>query len=130
MSDVGRREFGRRPHTEQPRRGDPASFQACAALAEINRIRSEGNNYNVFNKNVCTALVNRILEAAHVGSDVLYTVPARSEQYLSEIGSPDVQPAPGGLVSPHQQMWPQPEDGDASPADFSDWYTRWVKPLR
>ena len=220
--------------------------QASAALAEIERIRSEGNNYNVFNKNVCTAIVNRILEAAHVGSDVLYTVPARSEQYLSEIeksvprpkflldgagrpirvpkslrdlqsdyafvgggydtpsehlgrfpaeaqaatdgdatpradgevrtdrapgrylrsrpadsaaptvfdsgmsavpyipqvslapqapsggvsGSPDVQPAPGGLVSPYQQMWPQPEDGDASPADFSDWYTRWVKPLR
>jgi len=199
--------------------------QAHAALAEIDRIRSEGNNYNIFNKNVCTAIVSRILEAAGIGSDVLYTVPSRSEQYLSEIekslpkpkflldgaGRPipvpkalrdmqsdyafvgggydtpseglghfpagplastsgEVTPQAEGGVGPrrvpgrflrnrpadspaptvfdsgtsairyipqvplvppeHQPMWPQLGDGDTSPADFSDWYSRWVKPLR
>jgi hypothetical protein len=214
--------------------------QARAALAEIGRIRAEGNNYNIFNKNVCTAIVNRILKAAGVGSDVLYTVPARSQQYLSEIekanpkpkfvldgaGRPvpvpeqlrdmqedyafvgggydtpserlgrfpegvqsladgDVSPhaqakagvnvvpgrylrsrpadsatpnafdggtapvpfiphvslapqttpagqmagSPDQLIAPSQQMWPPGRDEDTSPADFNDWYTRWVKTL-
>jgi len=199
--------------------------QAARALQEIDRIRSEGNNYNVFNKNVCTAIVNRIMQAAGIGSDVLYTVPSRSEQYLSEIekslpkpkflidgaGHPipvpkalrdmqsdyafvgggydtpseglgrfptgaiappvgEVTPKSDGAVttervpgrflrnrpadspaptvfesgtsavpyipqvplasSASQPMWPQLGDGDTSPADFSDWYSRWVKPLR
>ena len=59
--------------------------QAQKALAEIERIRSEGNNYNMFNKNVCTTVVNRIAKAAGLGSDILYEIPARSGQYLADV---------------------------------------------
>ncbi|WP_316230567.1 hypothetical protein [Bradyrhizobium sp. SZCCHNR1051] len=44
-------------------------------------------------------------------------------------GSPD-ESGPAELGSSYRQLWPQPDEGDTTPSDFNDWYTRWVKPLR
>ncbi|WP_315806716.1 MULTISPECIES: hypothetical protein [unclassified Bradyrhizobium] len=59
--------------------------QATQALNEIQRISSSSGNYNVADANVCTAMVNRIMEAAGLGSDLLYLSPLRSSQYLSDV---------------------------------------------
>jgi hypothetical protein len=64
----------------------PVSESAAAkALAEVRRMEASGDYYNLFNSKYCTLTVNRILDAAGLGSDLLYSVPSRSIQYLSDI---------------------------------------------
>src|SRR3954470_10954832 len=48
--------------------------QAASALAEIGRLRGAGETYNglnSFSPNVCTTILNRIMEAAGLGRDNL-----------------------------------------------------------
>jgi len=62
--------------------------QAARALAEIERIRNSNQSYNVFNSNVCTTIVNQILEASGLGRDVLPRIlPSQNSDYLSNVES-------------------------------------------
>jgi hypothetical protein len=62
--------------------------QAKKALAEIERIRSSNQNYNVFDANVCTTIVNQILEASGLGRDILPRIlPSQNNDYLSNVES-------------------------------------------
>ena len=60
--------------------------QAQQALREIQRLRSSAGNYNAFDENVCTTIVNRIMDAAGLGRDSLPRVrPSDNGDYLSNI---------------------------------------------
>ncbi|MGJ4946426.1 hypothetical protein ACQR1W_38125 [Bradyrhizobium sp. HKCCYLS1011] len=60
--------------------------QATRALHEIERIHNANGNYNFFDSNICTTIVNRIAEAAGLGRDVLPRVlPSYNGEYLSNI---------------------------------------------
>jgi len=62
--------------------------QAKRALAEIERIRESNQNYNVFNANVCTTIVNQILEASGLGRDILPRIlPSENNKFLSNVES-------------------------------------------
>lgn len=64
--------------------------QARAAHNEINRIQGDVPEYNgrkilAFDPMVCTTIVNRITEAAGLGNGLLFTLPSRDIQYLSDV---------------------------------------------
>ncbi|XUM22258.1 hypothetical protein ACRAVF_01105 [Bradyrhizobium oligotrophicum S58] len=63
--------------------------QAASALAEIGRLRGAGERYNglnSFSPNVCTTILNRIMEAAGLGRDNLPRVlPSQNGEYLTDI---------------------------------------------
>ena len=63
--------------------------QAASALAEIGRLRGAGETYNglnSFSPNVCTTVLNRIMQAAGLGRDNLPRVlPSQNGEYLTDI---------------------------------------------
>lgn len=59
--------------------------QAEAANAQVNRLKKSPGNYNLLYSEYCTTIVNQIMEAAGLGSNLLYSVPSRNIQYLSDI---------------------------------------------
>jgi hypothetical protein len=62
--------------------------QTARALAEIDRIRNSNQNYNAFDANVCTTIVNQILEASGLGRDVLpRIIPSQNNEFLSNVES-------------------------------------------
>jgi hypothetical protein len=62
--------------------------QAAKALAEIERIRNSNQSYNVFDENVCTTMVNQILQASGLGRDILPRIlPWQSGEFLSNVES-------------------------------------------
>jgi hypothetical protein len=60
--------------------------QAQQALKEIERLRSSVGNYNIGNGNVCTTIVNKVMEAAGFGRSSLPGIlPSSFEDYLSNV---------------------------------------------
>ena len=59
--------------------------QAQAALKEIENLRTSVGNYNAFDGNVCTSIVNRVMQAAGLDGDLMYLRPSRSDQYFSDV---------------------------------------------
>ena len=76
--------FGHNSYAAFPRFGFSSTGQKQRTLT-ISQLKKSPGNYNPFNSEYCTMTVNQILEAAGLGSNLLYSVPSRNIQYLSDI---------------------------------------------
>jgi hypothetical protein len=60
--------------------------QAAAANAEIKRLGQQPfGEYNAFKGQVCSTAVGQIMQAAGLGSNLLYSLPAKNYEFLSNV---------------------------------------------